>query len=41
MSQDDIWDDSALIASWEEAVAEYKVGLFTRLANSLTGAEIS
>lgn len=25
MSHDDIWDDSALVASWNEALDEYKV----------------
>ena len=26
LSQEEIWDDSALIQSWDEALAEYKVG---------------
>lgn len=25
MSHEEIWDDSALVESWDEAVAEYKV----------------
>ncbi len=25
MAHDDIWDDSALVDSWNEALAEYKV----------------
>lgn len=25
MAHDDIWDDSALVASWNEALDEYKV----------------
>jgi hypothetical protein len=25
LSQEEIWDDSALIRSWDEAVAEYQV----------------
>lgn len=26
LSHEEVWDDSALIDSWDEAVAEYKVG---------------
>lgn len=26
LTQEEIWDDSALIQSWDEAVEEYKVG---------------
>jgi len=26
LSHEEIWDDSALIRSWDEAVAEYEVG---------------
>jgi hypothetical protein len=26
LTQAEIWDDSALIRSWDEAVEEYKVG---------------
>jgi survival motor neuron SMN-like protein len=25
LTQDEIWDDSALVRSWDEAVEEYKV----------------
>jgi hypothetical protein len=31
MAHDDIWDDSALIASWNEALAEYKVSQIARM----------
>lgn len=27
LSQEEIWDDSALIQSWEDAVEEYKVSI--------------
>jgi len=29
LSQEEIWDDSALIRSWEEAVAEYQASPLT------------
>jgi hypothetical protein len=28
LSDEEIWDDSALIRSWDEAVAEYEVSYF-------------
>lgn len=28
MAHDDVWDDSALIRSWDEALDEYKVRTF-------------
>jgi hypothetical protein len=27
LSHEEIWDDSALVRSWDEAVEEYKVGV--------------
>ena len=27
LSEEEIWDDSALVNSWNEALEEYKVGL--------------
>jgi len=33
-SHEEIWDDSALLSSWDDALAEYKVGnKFPILAN--------
>lgn len=29
LSQEEVWDDSALIDSWNEALAEYKVRVST------------
>lgn len=29
LKHDDIWDDSALVESWNEALAEYKVRPYT------------
>ena len=31
LSQEEIWDDSALIESWDEALAEYKVPILLSL----------
>ena len=32
LAQDEVWDDSALVRSWDEAVKEYKVRSYcTRL----------
>lgn len=27
LTQEEVWDDSALVRSWDEAVEEYKVSL--------------
>ena len=31
LTHDDIWDDSALVRSWDDALAEYKVGWPTQM----------
>ena len=35
LSQAEIWDDSALLQSWDEAVEEYKVRISPNNANTL------
>lgn len=32
-THDEIWDDSALVDSWNQALAEYKVGGSVKIVN--------
>lgn len=35
ISHEEIWDDTALIESWDEALDEYKVSMFDSVLNDI------
>lgn len=41
LTQEEIWDDSALVQSWDEAVDEYKVSLLNESIGNLQNPDIS